>query len=206
MQWETASEYLITSWYRYLLVGSSLTMGGVAIWAMHYIGNRAIVLYPNSVGRDQLQLVYSPGFTALSFFVPVIFLLLAYLLMGTASEVVGWVRLGAGGTFAGLSICGMHYLVCSPAELLSPRTVISINKPFEGASWYFQLSSVLSPRACHCIRSDCGGSNYCCLNAILHLEEELHKLLVQESLLRSCPQWSSYWNALDGCSWDKISA
>lgn len=89
-------------------------MGGVAIWAMHYIGNRAIVLYPASPGRNGLQLSYSPGFTALSFFVPVIFLMLAYLLMGTASEVVGWPRLGTGGTFAGLSICGMHYLVNSP--------------------------------------------------------------------------------------------
>lgn len=91
-----------------------MTMGGVAIWAMHYIGNRAIILYPFSPGMDGLQLSYSAGFTALSFFVPIVFLLLAYLLIGTDSETVGWPRLVTGGTFAGLSICGMHYLVHSP--------------------------------------------------------------------------------------------
>lgn len=102
-------------------------MGGVAIWAMHYIGNRAIILYPFSPGMDGLQLSYSAGFTALSFFVPIIFLLLAYLMMGTDSESVGWPRLGTGGTFAGLSICGMHYLVHSLSE--SPRAfTITINK------------------------------------------------------------------------------
>lgn len=38
-------------------------MGGIAIWCMHYIGNRAIVL---GGGLDPLQIQYSSGFTALS--------------------------------------------------------------------------------------------------------------------------------------------
>ncbi|KAH8150696.1 uncharacterized protein LAJ45_05392 [Morchella importuna] len=63
----------------YLLAGSSLTMGGVAIWAMHYIGNCAIILYPGFDEQNKLQLIYSPGYTTV-------------------------------GMFAGLSICGMHYL------------------------------------------------------------------------------------------------
>jgi len=88
-------------------------MGGIAIWSMHFVGNRAIVLYPKSAGTDQLQLAYSSTFTALSFFVPILVLFLAYLLIGT-NEDVSYLRLGFGGTFAGLSICGMHYLVGNP--------------------------------------------------------------------------------------------
>lgn len=88
-------------------------MGGVAIWSMHFVGNRSIVLYPKSVRTENLQLAYSSTFTALSFFVPILVLFLAYLFIGT-NEDVGYVRLGFGGTFAGLSICGMHYLVSSP--------------------------------------------------------------------------------------------
>jgi hypothetical protein len=29
---------------RYLLIGSSISMRGIAIWCMHYIGNRAIIV------------------------------------------------------------------------------------------------------------------------------------------------------------------
>ncbi|KAG0633380.1 hypothetical protein HOY80DRAFT_630626 [Tuber brumale] len=99
----------------YLLLGSSVTMGGVAIWSMHFVGNRSIVIYPDSVETDKLQLAYSSTFTALSFFVPILVLFLAYLLIGT-NEDVGYLRLGFGGTFAGLSICGMHYLGQSGIE------------------------------------------------------------------------------------------
>jgi len=56
----------------YLLCGSSISMGGIAIWCMHYIGNRAIVL-----GNSQfaIQIDYSPTYTAVSFFVPITVLL-----------------------------------------------------------------------------------------------------------------------------------
>lgn len=110
-------------------MGSAVTMGGVAIWSMHYVGNRSIVLYPNAQEMENLQLVYSPAFTALSFFVPIIVLLLAYLLMG-AGEKVSKVRVGIGGSFAGLSISGMHYLVSTPLRTLSQiitRNILSQN-------------------------------------------------------------------------------
>src|SRR5271170_6560584 len=95
--------------FRFLLVSSAFSMGGVAIWCMHYIGNRAIVLYG---GQNRLQLSYSAGFTVLSFFIPVIVLLLAYIIIGAVENPAIW-RLLVGGTFAGAAICGMHYLVCT---------------------------------------------------------------------------------------------
>ncbi|KTW28669.1 uncharacterized protein T551_02519 [Pneumocystis jirovecii RU7] len=88
-----------------LLICSALSMGGVAIWSMHFLGNRAIILHD---GRAEHQLAYSMGFTALSFFLPILVLLLAYLLIGT-NEKVSCLRILAGGTFGGLAICGMHY-------------------------------------------------------------------------------------------------
>ncbi|KAG4301355.1 hypothetical protein PCK1_002281 [Pneumocystis canis] len=88
-----------------LLVCSALTMGGVAIWSMHFLGNRAIIFHN---GLPEYQLAYNMGFTALSFFLPVLVLLLAYLLIGT-NEKVSRMRILIGGTFGGLAICGMHY-------------------------------------------------------------------------------------------------
>lgn len=88
-------------------MSSAFSMGGVAIWCMHYIGNRAIVLY---AGQPRLQLSYSAGFTVLSFFMPVIVLLLAYIIIGGVENPAVW-RLLVGGTVAGAAICGMHYLV-----------------------------------------------------------------------------------------------
>ncbi|KAH8586914.1 hypothetical protein B0O99DRAFT_585253 [Bisporella sp. PMI_857] len=80
----------------YLLVGSSVSMGGIAIWCMHYISNRAII-------------AYSPGYTAVSFFVPITVLLVAFIALGPDDR-VSIIRVAIGGTLAGLAICGMHYL------------------------------------------------------------------------------------------------
>ncbi|OIW27762.1 hypothetical protein CONLIGDRAFT_542746, partial [Coniochaeta ligniaria NRRL 30616] len=89
-----------------LLVSAAVTMGGIAIWCMHYIGNRAITL---ADGQLELQIAYSSGFTALSFFVPIIVLLAAFVAIGTSNQVYWW-RVATGGTLAGAAICGMHYL------------------------------------------------------------------------------------------------
>ncbi|KAL8368614.1 hypothetical protein RB599_004167 [Gaeumannomyces hyphopodioides] len=89
-----------------LLVGAAISMGGVAIWSMHYVGNRAIVM---AGGEPQLQIAYSGGFTTLSLFVPIIVLLVAFVATGTKDRVPWW-RIAVGGTLAGLAICGMHYL------------------------------------------------------------------------------------------------
>jgi NO-binding membrane sensor protein with MHYT domain len=81
-------------------------MGAIAIWSMHFVGNRAIVLLD---GDLQMQIAYSSGATALSFFVPIFVLLAAFLAIGT-NDKVSKVRVVIGGTLAGLAICGMHYL------------------------------------------------------------------------------------------------
>lgn len=89
-----------------LLVSAAVTMGGISIWCMHYIGNRAIQI---DHGQVELQIAYSSGFTALSFFMPIIVLLVAFVALGT-NEKVSWWRVAFGGTLAGTAICGMHYL------------------------------------------------------------------------------------------------
>lgn len=76
---------------------------------MHYIGNRAIILsYPPRNGGF-IQIIYSPGFTALSFFVPIVVLLVAFSAVGS-NDSVSILRVSVGGGLAGLAICGMHYL------------------------------------------------------------------------------------------------
>lgn len=81
-------------------------MGGISIWCMHYIGNRATVL---GDGHLAIQIAYSQGFTALSFFVPILVLLAAFMAVGS-SDKISKIRLAIGGALAGLAICGMHYL------------------------------------------------------------------------------------------------
>ncbi|CZR59585.1 uncharacterized protein PAC_09479 [Phialocephala subalpina] len=89
-----------------LLLAASISMGGIAIWSMHFIGNRAILL---GSGQSQLQIAYSAGFTALSFFIPVIVLFMAFWAVGS-NESISVVRVILGSTLAGFGICGMHYL------------------------------------------------------------------------------------------------
>ncbi|KAK0624158.1 hypothetical protein B0T14DRAFT_193626 [Immersiella caudata] len=89
-----------------LLLGASISMGGVSIWCMHYIGNRAITLLN---GEPELQITYSPGVTVASLFVPILVLLVAFYVV-TLTNAVNWWRIGASGTLSGCAICGMHYL------------------------------------------------------------------------------------------------
>ncbi|KAI9890699.1 MAG: hypothetical protein M1814_003768 [Vezdaea aestivalis] len=81
-------------------------MGAIAIWCMHYIGNRAIIL---GNGAADIQIAYNSGFTAGSFFIPIVVLLAAFLAIGS-NEKVRQIRVILGGTLAGAAICGMHYL------------------------------------------------------------------------------------------------
>lgn len=81
-------------------------MGGVGIWCMHYIGNRAIVL---GNGEAQFQIIYSMTFTGVSFVLPVVVLLVAFYSIG-ASEKAGYIRILTGGVLTGGAVCGMHYI------------------------------------------------------------------------------------------------
>ncbi|KAL5002055.1 hypothetical protein BDV10DRAFT_129889 [Aspergillus recurvatus] len=90
----------------YLLLTSALSMGGIGIWCMHFIGNRAIVL---GDGNSRIQVVYSMSFTGVSFILPVCVLLAAFYAAGT-SEKAGYTRILTGGVLTGGSVCGMHYV------------------------------------------------------------------------------------------------
>ncbi|KAL8827287.1 MAG: hypothetical protein Q9170_007073 [Blastenia crenularia] len=90
---------------KYLLLGAAVSMGAVAIWSMHYIGNRAIIM---AHGQHQLQIQYNAAYTAGSFFLPIVVLGIAFYLLGL-SEKVKILRIIIVGSLTGSAICGMHY-------------------------------------------------------------------------------------------------
>lgn len=81
-------------------------MGAVAIWSMHYIGNRAIVMVQ---GEPNLQIQYNPGFTAGSFFLPVCVVGIAFYFF-SITENVSILGTMVGGLLVGSAVCGMHYM------------------------------------------------------------------------------------------------
>lgn len=76
---------------------------------MHFVGNRAIVL---GDGSEEIQLYYNPGFTALSAFLPIIFLFcgLTTVEVRRPGQRFFWPALVVAGVVAGLAITGMHYV------------------------------------------------------------------------------------------------
>ncbi|KAB2575105.1 hypothetical protein BFW01_g8254 [Lasiodiplodia theobromae] len=97
-------------WRNWLQLGAcSISFGAVGIWCMHFVGNRAIEL---GDGSKEIQLYYSPGFTALSVFLPVIFLFLGFAVAERFNRTARslYLSLGITGIFAGLAIVGMHYI------------------------------------------------------------------------------------------------
>lgn len=91
---------------RYLLLSAATTMGAVAIWCMHYIGNRAVIM---DEGQADLQIQYSPGSTAGSFFLP-IFVIAGAFWFFNMSESVNRIKTLIGGFLTGSAVCGMHYM------------------------------------------------------------------------------------------------
>ena len=85
------------------------SLGVIGIWCMHFIGNRAIIL---GNGAPSIQLVYSPGYSTLSVFLPIIGLSIAFSAAEypSRSPALHWIALTCTGVFAGLSIVGMHYI------------------------------------------------------------------------------------------------
>ncbi|PFH62883.1 hypothetical protein XA68_11439 [Ophiocordyceps unilateralis] len=89
-----------------LLIGAAISMGGIAIWSMHFIGNRAIYILD---GREDLQIAYSTGMTILSLIVPIFVLVVAFLATSVNGRIRWW-RICIAGFSSGGAICGMHYL------------------------------------------------------------------------------------------------
>ncbi|TQS35396.1 hypothetical protein Golomagni_04183 [Golovinomyces magnicellulatus] len=88
-----------------ILAAASISMGGIATWCMHYIGNQAIVL---ANGKLDAQIKYSLGFTSLSFFITILMSFIAFVTVG--SDVSSPIRVFLGGILNSFGILGMHYL------------------------------------------------------------------------------------------------
>ncbi|RKF76765.1 putative mhyt domain signaling protein [Golovinomyces cichoracearum] len=93
----------ISNWL--ILAAASVSMGGIATWCMHYIGNQAIVL---ANGKSDAQIKYSLGFTMLSFFITILMSFIAFVTVG--SDVSSLIRVFLGGILNSFGILGMHYL------------------------------------------------------------------------------------------------
>lgn len=81
-------------------------MGGIGIWCMHFIGNRAVVLRR---GTEHYEIFYSSAFTAISFFLPIVVLSFAFYFIGV-SERADSLYIVLTGALTGAAVCGMHYV------------------------------------------------------------------------------------------------
>ncbi|RSL86103.1 hypothetical protein CDV31_016451 [Fusarium ambrosium] len=81
-------------------------MGGIGIWCMYFIGNRAIILANR---EPDLQIAYSNSITTISLFIPIVVLLAAFIAIGT-NNYTSWWRVTIGGILYGSAICEMQYL------------------------------------------------------------------------------------------------
>lgn len=102
----------LTTKFRVQLAACSISFGLVAIWCMHFVGNRAIVL---GEGEDDIQLYYSPVFTAVSAILPIVVIFLGLLVAdrfykGNRSSKTRYVALLVCGVCAGAAVTEMHYL------------------------------------------------------------------------------------------------
>lgn len=88
------------------MLTSSLAMGGIGIWSMHFIGNRAITL---GDGRNDIQIVYNVPFTLISLLLPIVVLLIAFYSISFEEKAALW-RLIVGGLLTGSAVCAMHYV------------------------------------------------------------------------------------------------
>ena len=81
-------------------------MGGIGIWGMHFVGNRAVLLEHGVPAR---QILYNPSYTALSFFLPILVLLAAFYMLGIPDR-AGHLHIAIAGVLTGSAVCGMHYI------------------------------------------------------------------------------------------------
>ena len=94
----------MTNRFRQLLIAAAISMGGVAIWSMHFVVTHAIRL-----GDEVFQLIYNPGSTIASFFLPIGIAAGSFFLFGDPS-IDFWIRIPLGGVTMGAAICSMHYV------------------------------------------------------------------------------------------------
>ncbi|KAI4665173.1 uncharacterized protein J4E88_010621 [Alternaria novae-zelandiae] len=100
-------------WRSWVQVGGcAVSFGLVAIWCMHFVGNRAIVL---GDGEEEIQLYYSSTYTAVSAVLPVVVMFLGLsaadkFYKGSKGSLVRFASLGVCGVCGGAAVTEMHYL------------------------------------------------------------------------------------------------
>lgn len=97
---------------RVQVAGCAVSFGLVAIWCMHFIGNRAIVL---GDGEEAIQLYYSPIYTTMSAVLPVGVIFTGLLVAdrfykGSKRAITRFASLLVCGICAGAAVTEMHYL------------------------------------------------------------------------------------------------
>jgi NO-binding membrane sensor protein with MHYT domain len=102
----------LLTYYRVQVGGCAVSFGLVAIWCMHFVGNRAIVL---GDGEAEIQLYYSPTYTAVSAILPVVVIFLGLLVAdrfykGSKRAITRFASLLVCGICAGAAVTEMHYL------------------------------------------------------------------------------------------------
>lgn len=90
---------------RFLLLGAATSMGAVAIWSMHYIGDQAIEMMG---GQPEFRITYKSEFTGGSFVLPIGVVAIAFYCFHQ-SETINAYGTVIGGFTTGLAACGMHY-------------------------------------------------------------------------------------------------
>jgi NO-binding membrane sensor protein with MHYT domain len=83
-----------------LLFLAALSLGGVGIWSMHFIGMLAF-------NMNGMIMNFNWGLTGLSFIVGVVVVYIGLLVMGTGE--LKFFKLILAGIFVGLGVAGMHY-------------------------------------------------------------------------------------------------
>ncbi|KAF2833613.1 hypothetical protein CC86DRAFT_461935 [Ophiobolus disseminans] len=102
-----------SGWRSWVQIGGcSVSFGLVAIWCMHFVGNRAIIL---GDGEQEIQLYYSSTYTAVSAVLPVVVIFLGLLVAdrfykGSKRAITRYSALVVCGVCAGAAVTEMHYL------------------------------------------------------------------------------------------------
>jgi NO-binding membrane sensor protein with MHYT domain len=104
------------------IIAAALSLGGGAIWTMHFIGMLAYQV-PMDIG-------YTPGLTFLSLLIAVVSVGIG-IFIATAGE-LSVVRLVGAGLFTGLAVASMHYIgmaamVMPGADMVYDKTLVGVS-------------------------------------------------------------------------------
>ncbi|KAI9492635.1 hypothetical protein BDB00DRAFT_827461 [Zychaea mexicana] len=94
-----------------LLLAAAISMGGVGIWSMHFIGNNCltITIAAENDSSRTYQLAYGAGYTFASLVVAIFCMFVSFAFVGVTEE-AKLIRIVPSGILAGSGIALMHYI------------------------------------------------------------------------------------------------